>query len=180
VGHSLNVAGLLSAKGWSRLYRDIADEGGNTGGYTMSDWVNAPDGISAWHERHNTPQDWDRHNIGTINMIADHKELRLYVTIPSGPGHRDVFMKITADRLVDLSIAVQANKVRALEAQIAALKADKAALAEGRNTIADTLYAIKEQTEKYEHWSAMHEAKQRAHQRAIDEAEAAARTAAEA
>jgi hypothetical protein len=148
----------------------------------MSDWTDAPDGISAWHERHNTPQDWDRRSIGTIKMIADHTGLHLYVTVPSGPGHRDVFMKITADRLSDLSSLVQADKVRALQEQITELKADKAALAERLNAIADTLYAIKEQTEKYEHWSAIREAKQRAYQRAIDEAEAAmaTRTAAEA
>jgi hypothetical protein len=150
------------------------------GGNTMSDWTDAPDGISAWHERHNTPQDWDRRGIGTIKMIADHTGLRLYVTVPSGPGHRDVFMQITADRLPDLSSRVQADKMRALGEQIAELKADKAALAKSRNAIADTLYAIKEQTEKNEHWSAMHEAEQRADQRAIDAAEAAmaARTAA--
>ena len=67
---------------------------------------------------------------------------------------------------------MQAEKIRALEAENAELKADKAALIEGRNAIADTLYAIKEQTEKYEHWPAMHEAEQRAQQRAMAEAEA--------
>lgn len=132
----------------------------------MTDWTNAPPGITASHERHNSPYQPDARWIKNINIAITPTVYRLYVTVPSGQGFRDVFINISADEIAAASVEQEAQQKLALKAENAELRARVASEREKANALADKLYAVQQQTEGGDIWVAMHEAEERAQQRA--------------